>query len=766
MDHPAFSNAGAHKGIELWRIENFEPVPVPTGEIGKFYTGDSYIILNTKEDNRKRLSYDLHFWLGSKTSIDESGTAAILTVALDDKLGGAPVQHREVQGHESPVFLGYFKPAIRYMDGGHSTGFNHVTTNAGAEKRMFQVKGNKNIRVKQVGPGVSSMNTGDCFILNIDHDIYVYVGPKARRVEKLKAVSVANQIRDQDHNGRAKIDIIDDYSSDRDFDKFFEALGSGSKNTVPEDSAGGDDETFETSEQQIVSLYRITDESGKMEAIPVSQKPFRQDQLNENDCFVLDTVTGGIYVWVGKQCNQKERAEVMSRAQNYIETKNYPSWVHVTRVPQGTEPAAFKQYFSTWKDHGASHTRLIRSISDEEMYSSDAEVADARIKKVVKSGAARGFMPDKGDGHTIVYRVQGDDLIEVADSADPERSADDGSKYGQFYQGDSYVIKYEYTNSQGDTAYVICYWIGKDSTPDEQENSYALAKVMNEDLGGDHIVIKVPQGSEPKHFLKLFNGKMITLLGGHGSEFKYFNTKDSYDTDGTRLFKIQGNEMDSDMRVEQIPEDASNIDHEDVFLLETPDNIYAWIGKESSDEERQAATFFSKVLFGEDKEPITINEDEESEDFWNALGGAPEEVRRSSILKQRTRLRVGQEPHLLQVNIRKNGRVRLQDIGGYQQEDLDSDSVYILDSGEEIYVWIGSEASNVEKDSVQSSFSEYLKDDPADRTVDNALVIIIKQSREPDVFKRMFEDWDDDMWTNQLSYDDVKNKVIQTNEIL
>lgn len=38
------------------------------------------------------------------------------------------------------------------------------------------------------------------------------------------------------------------------------------------------------------------------------------------------------------------------------------------------------------------------------MYSSDAEVAEARIKKVAKSGAARGFMPDKGKGHAIVYR--------------------------------------------------------------------------------------------------------------------------------------------------------------------------------------------------------------------------------------------------------------------------------------------------------------------------------------------------------------------------
>lgn len=48
------------------------------------------------------------------------------------------------------ALMSYIILAIRYLEGGHSTGFNHITTNAGAEKRMFQVKGNKNIRVKQV----------------------------------------------------------------------------------------------------------------------------------------------------------------------------------------------------------------------------------------------------------------------------------------------------------------------------------------------------------------------------------------------------------------------------------------------------------------------------------------------------------------------------------------------------------------------------------------------------------------------------------------
>ncbi|CAB3246516.1 unnamed protein product [Arctia plantaginis] len=346
--HSAFASSGRKEGLEVWRIEDFEPVPVPSSHHGKFFTGDSYIVLKTT-GNENHLSWDIHFWLGSKTSVDEAGSAAMLTVNLDDQqFQGRAIQHREVQGYESKDFLSYFEPAIRYLDGGHASGFSHVTTNEGSERRLFQIKGKRNVRVRQVDASADSLNKGDCFILDINHDIYVYVGEKAKSVERLKAITVANQIRDQDHNGRASIEIIDADSHESDYQKFFEALGSGDKDSVADADEGGDDEEFERGITSEVSLSEISDSSGSLKITKLSP-PFTQDLLNDKECYILDTGSySGIYVWVGRESNDKEKAAAMKKAEQYLKAHHYPDWVHVTRVPQGVEVTAFKQHFQDW----------------------------------------------------------------------------------------------------------------------------------------------------------------------------------------------------------------------------------------------------------------------------------------------------------------------------------------------------------------------------------------------------------------------------------
>jgi hypothetical protein len=66
--------------LEIWRIENKKPTPWPADKFGQFYAGDSYLILNTTVSKSGKFEWDLFFWLGKDSSVDEMGIAAYKTV--------------------------------------------------------------------------------------------------------------------------------------------------------------------------------------------------------------------------------------------------------------------------------------------------------------------------------------------------------------------------------------------------------------------------------------------------------------------------------------------------------------------------------------------------------------------------------------------------------------------------------------------------------------------------------------------------------------
>lgn len=68
--HPEFERAGKQSGLQVWRVENFDLVPVPEKLYGGFYTGDAYLILNTIKQRSGNLQYDLHYWLGECSEMD------------------------------------------------------------------------------------------------------------------------------------------------------------------------------------------------------------------------------------------------------------------------------------------------------------------------------------------------------------------------------------------------------------------------------------------------------------------------------------------------------------------------------------------------------------------------------------------------------------------------------------------------------------------------------------------------------------------------
>ena len=111
--------------------------------------------------------WNVHFWLGSESSQDERGIAAYKTVELDDLLGGAAIQYRELEGSESSLMESYFmdKGGLQYKAGGVASGFKKVDRDA-YETRLLELKGKRAVRVSEVPVDASSITSGDVFILD------------------------------------------------------------------------------------------------------------------------------------------------------------------------------------------------------------------------------------------------------------------------------------------------------------------------------------------------------------------------------------------------------------------------------------------------------------------------------------------------------------------------------------------------------------------------------------------------------------------------
>lgn len=60
---------------------------------------------------------------------------------------------------------------------------------------------------------------------------------------------------------------------------FFRELGSGSADKVPEESVGEEDGAFENRDANAVTLYKVSDASGKLNIETISTKPIRQEML-------------------------------------------------------------------------------------------------------------------------------------------------------------------------------------------------------------------------------------------------------------------------------------------------------------------------------------------------------------------------------------------------------------------------------------------------------------------------------------------------------
>jgi gelsolin len=283
------------------------------------------------------------------------------TVELDDCLGQVPVQHREVQDHESQLFLSYFreKGGIRILAGGIDSGFNHVKPTE-YKPRLLHVKGRKSVRVTEVPMSYKSLNSGDVFVLDAGMKLFQWQGSKCGGQERVKAATLVQAIDDERGGKPVKIHVSEtDKPTEEGAAEFWKMLG-GIGPIAPADDL---DDSWEDAKP--CKLFRIrfgvcsravcfarhctkihvSDAKGAIKMELAGQGIIPMSKLDTNDAFLLD-VGCELFVWIGHKASAQEKQQGMALAQKYIVDNKLPNWLPISKVHQGGENEVFKTYLS------------------------------------------------------------------------------------------------------------------------------------------------------------------------------------------------------------------------------------------------------------------------------------------------------------------------------------------------------------------------------------------------------------------------------------
>lgn len=318
---PAWQGAGQEVGVQIWRIVKFKVTPWDKEQYGEFYNGDSYIILNTYKEEEE-IKYDLHFWIGKYSSQDEYGTAAYKTVELDTFLEDKPIQHREVQGHESNIFKTYFD-TITLLKGGSDTGFRRVLPEA-YQPRLFHVKkqASRKITCTEISLKKGNLKSEDVFIIDNGTAIYQYNGSDCSADEKFKAAQEIKKLRDQ--RKKCTVETLEENTISADHPALMLLKDGESKSKGPEEKGAKE-------------MFVVSDADGSLDLAPVDG--YGKDKLISDDVFVINTGEH-VYCWVGSGASVDERKNAISYASNYL-NKTITPWLPISVVAEGKESAAF-----------------------------------------------------------------------------------------------------------------------------------------------------------------------------------------------------------------------------------------------------------------------------------------------------------------------------------------------------------------------------------------------------------------------------------------
>lgn len=710
---PAFQGAGQKAGLEIWRIENFRPVRVANSSYGKFYTGDSYIILKTTALKSGALRQDIHYWLGKDTSQDEAGAAAVKTVELDAALGGRAVQYREVQGHETEKFLSYFKPCIIPLEGGVASGFKHHEADQ-YTPRLYVCRGKHVVHVNEVPCTRSSLNHDDIFVLDTESKIFQFNGSNSSIQERAKALEVVQYIKDNNHHGKCDIAAIEDGRLMADVESgefwgFFGGFAPLPRKTATEGNIMADPTP--------AKLFHV--EKGQAE--PEEADSLTRDLLNTNKCYILDCGIE-VFVWMGRNSTLDDRKSASGAAEELLRSLNRPK-SHVIRVIEGFETVVFKTKFDSWPPA----VEVAVSEDGRGKVAALLKRQGVNVKGLVKAEPAKDEPQVYIDctGNLQVWRVNGN-----------KKNLLSASEQSKFYSGDCYIFQYSYPGEDKED-HLIGTWFGKQSIEEEQTSATALASKMVETMKFLPTQARFYEGSEPIQFFAIFQN-FIVFKGGLSEGYKNYVAEkeipdDTYTEDGVALFRVQGSGPDN-MQAIQVEKVPTSLNSSYCYILHSGSIVFSWSGNLTSSEDQELVERQLDIIKPNLQCKIQ-KEGAESEQFWQLLG------EKTEYPSQKISRDPESDPHLFSCHFSK-GVLKVVEIYNFSQDDLMTEDIFILDLRSEIFVWVGQMVDSKTKLQTLSIGEKFVECDfLLEKLSPKVPIYVVMEGSEPPFFTRFFT-WD------------------------
>ncbi|KAF8568910.1 hypothetical protein P879_03332 [Paragonimus westermani] len=272
--------------------------------------------------------------------------------------------------------------------------------------------------------------------------------------------------------------------------------------------------------------------------------------------------------------------------------------------------------------------------------------------------------------------------------------------YGQFYNGDSYIVLN--ISKKNDTlAYDVHFWIGQHSTQDEYGTAAYKTVELDTLLDGAAVQHREVENHESKLFKSYFPTIRI-LNGGVKSGFRHV-TPNEYQP---RLLHFCLQEKEKLVVMSEVELSASSLNSGDVFILDLGTTAFQWNGKHSNKEERYQAAQFLHTLeserLGRCKTTVLDEESvEDNDEFLRALPNIP-------VKRTKKDMDVGKRMYRLSD---ESGELKFELIAsnGAPRRIVNEDDVYFIDTSKELFVFLGSRCSIKEKQNALSYAHSYLQ---------------------------------------------------------